>query len=120
MSNVILVIHLILALGLIGIVLIQRSEGGALGIGGGNMMTGRQSATALSKATWIVATAFLCVSLTLTILTAREQSTDSIVERLGADLPTESDSVNPQLEFDPDDLLPADDSSAPAQPPKAE
>ncbi len=120
MSNVFLVVHLILALGLIGIVLIQRSEGGALGIGGGNLMTGRQSATALSKATWIVATAFLCVSLVLTILTAREQSSDSIIERLGGDLATETDSANPQLDFNPSDLLPADDRSAPAQPPKVE
>ncbi|MCY4260216.1 MAG: preprotein translocase subunit SecG [Rhodobacteraceae bacterium] len=120
MSNVLLVVHLILALGLIGIVLVQRSEGGALGIGGGNMMTGRQSATALSKATWIVATAFLCVSLALTILTAREQSTDSIVERLGVEGAVESEPVDPRLDFDPEDLLPSGDSDTPVRPPKAE
>ena len=50
MENVILVIHLILAVGLIGIVLLQRSEGGGLGLGGGGgAMTGRQAATAMTK-----------------------------------------------------------------------
>lgn len=117
MSNVTLVVHLILALSLIGIVLLQRSEGGALGIGGGNLMTGRQSATALGKVTWIMAAAFLCTSLGLTILTARDQSSGSIVERLGSELANVGESAGPDLEFDPDALL-GDD--APAQPPKAE
>ena len=51
MENVILVVHLILAICLIGVVLLQRSEGGGLGIGGGGggVMTGRQAAPALGK-----------------------------------------------------------------------
>lgn len=70
MQNVVLVIHLILALCLIGAVLLQRSEGGALGIGGGGggMVSQRGAATALSKITWGLAAAFLTTSLTLTIL----------------------------------------------------
>jgi preprotein translocase subunit SecG len=52
MENVILVVHLILAICLIGVVLLQRSEGGGLGMGGGGgAMTGRQAATALGKIT---------------------------------------------------------------------
>ena len=120
MSNVTLVVHLILALTMIGIVLVQRSEGGALGIGGGNLMTGRQAGTALGKATWIIATAFLCTSLGLTILTARDQSTDSIVERFGSELASGEESQQLNLDFDPDELLSSGSSDEPAQPPKAE
>ena len=53
MENVVLIIHLLLALGLIGIVLMQRSEGGGLGIGGGGgggAVAGRSAATALGNA----------------------------------------------------------------------
>ena len=50
MENVVLIIHLLLALGLIAVVLMQRSEGGGLGMGGGGgAMTGRAAATALGK-----------------------------------------------------------------------
>ena len=54
MQNVILVIHLLLALSLIGIVLMQRSEGGGLGIGGGTSVNTavRSAASALAKVTW--------------------------------------------------------------------
>ena len=53
MENVVLTVHLILALLLIGVVLLQRSEGGGLGMGGGSgVMTGRQAANALTRATW--------------------------------------------------------------------
>lgn len=76
MENFILVIHLILALALIGLVLMQRSEGGALGIGGGGgggggmggFLTARGSANFLTRATAMVATAFIITSLSLAIL----------------------------------------------------
>lgn len=70
MQNVILIIHLIIALCLIGVVLLQRSEGGALGMGGGGggLVSQRGAATALSKITWVLATGFLCTSILLTIL----------------------------------------------------
>lgn len=80
MQNVILVIHLILALLLIGAVLLQRSEGGALGMGGGGggggVMSGRGAATALQKATWGLAAAFLATSLFLTVI-ATQQARDA-------------------------------------------
>jgi len=73
MQNIILIIHLILALCLIGVVLLQRSEGGALGIGGGGggLVSQRGAATALSKVTWALAIGFLVTSITLTILAGR-------------------------------------------------
>ncbi|MDE0306710.1 MAG: preprotein translocase subunit SecG [Albidovulum sp.] len=121
MNNVALIIHLILALILIGIVLLQRSEGGGLGIGGGGgVMTGRQAATALGKVTWMIAVAFLATSLALTILTAREQSGDSVIERVGVEAigaaPTD-EGESPNLG---DTLLPPVLPDSPASPPKAE
>ena len=81
MENVVLTIHLILALLLIGVVLLQRSEGGGLGIGGGGgTVSARGAATALTKLTWIFATAFIVTSVTLTILAARGGNTGSVVD----------------------------------------
>ncbi len=80
MENVVLVVHLLLALSLIGVVLLQRSEGGGLGIGGGGAMTGRAAATALGKLTWILAIAFICTSVALTVLSASQASDASVVD----------------------------------------
>lgn len=87
MEEVVLVIHLILALSIIGLVLIQRSEGGGLGIGGGGGLGGLASpqgtANALSRITGICAGAFFCTSLLLGIMAGRHtQSSQSIFEAL--------------------------------------
>lgn len=84
METVVLVIHLLLALALIGVVLLQRSEGGGLGIGGGggNAMSGRSVATALSKATWVLAAAFIVTSIALTIIAAQQSSSGSVLDRI--------------------------------------
>ena len=77
MQNVLLVIHLIVTVALIGMVLIQKSEGGALGIGGGGggsgggmggFMTGRETANLLTRTTGILATLFMGLSLTLAVM----------------------------------------------------
>jgi preprotein translocase subunit SecG len=71
MTTVILVIHLLLAIAMIGVILIQRSEGGALGGLGGGMggfMTGRATANLLTRTTAILAAAFFATSLVLAIL----------------------------------------------------
>lgn len=71
MSTVLLVIHLLIAAGLVGVVLLQRSEGGALGIGGGGgggFMTGRGTANLLTRATAILAGLFFLTSIGLTLL----------------------------------------------------
>jgi preprotein translocase subunit SecG len=122
MANIVLVIHLILALCLIGIVLMQRSEGGGLGIGGGGggAMSGRAAAGALVKLTWFFAIAFIATSITLTILAARDAAGDSVIERLGAEVPATTEEapapVPPGLG---DNLLPPTATDAPATPPKA-
>ena len=87
MENVILIIHLLLALALIGVVLMQRSEGGGLGMGGGGggAMTGRAAATALGKVTWVLAIAFICTSITLTIIAAQKSAGTSVLDRMGGE-----------------------------------
>ncbi|MCH2094100.1 MAG: preprotein translocase subunit SecG [Rhodobacteraceae bacterium] len=87
MENVVLIVHLLLALALIGVVLLQRSEGGGLGMGGGGggAVSGRTAATAMSKFTWILAVAFICTSLTLTIIAARNASNSSVTDRINLD-----------------------------------
>jgi preprotein translocase subunit SecG len=115
MENVVLVIHLILALGLIGIVLLQRSEGGGLGIGGGGGASGRPGSTALGKVTWLFAIAFIITSLTLTIIAAKNSQGDSVIERLG----TESN-VDSETKPLGDDLLPPSDTDDPLTPPKSD
>lgn len=79
MESVVLTIHLILSVLLIGVVLMQKSEGAALLSGGGNMQA-RGQATALTKLTWILAAAFLATSIVLTILATRGSVT-SVVDR---------------------------------------
>ncbi len=84
MENIILVIHLIIALVLIGAILLQRSEGGALGIGGsggggGNLFSARGVGNGLTRATAILAVAFFATSITLTILATRKGPDASII-----------------------------------------
>ena len=72
MTNVLLIIHLFVTLALIGVVLIQRSEGGGLGIGStqgmGSFMGGRGTANLLTRATGILAALFMLLSLSLALL----------------------------------------------------
>ena len=72
MTAVLLIIHLFVTLALIGVVLIQRSEGGGLGIGTsqgmGSFMSGRGTANLLTRATAILAAIFMSLSLTLALL----------------------------------------------------
>ena len=88
MQNVVLIIHLILALSLIAVVLLQRSEGGGLGIGGGGMgpQAGRPPLTGLAKVTWGLAVAFICTSLVLTVISARNSADTSVLDRFGVEL----------------------------------
>jgi preprotein translocase subunit SecG len=72
LTTVLLIIHLFVTLALIGVVLIQRSEGGGLGIGTsqgmGSFMSGRGTANLLTRATAILATIFMVLSLTLALM----------------------------------------------------
>lgn len=89
MENVILIVHLILALSLIGCVLLQRSEGGGLGLGGGGggLVSSRGAATALGKVTWALAIGFIITSLSLTIVAAQKSASGSVLDRLGIEAP---------------------------------
>ena len=121
MENVVLVIHLILALCLIGVVLLQRSEGGGLGMGGGGggVMSGRSAATALAKLTWIFAIGFICTSITLTVLAARDSAGRSVIDQIGGNAPAPA--PVPIAPLAPDaNLLPPATADAPATPPRAD
>jgi preprotein translocase subunit SecG len=98
MTTVLLVIHLLIALSLVGVVLLQRSEGGGLGIGGGGgggggmsgFMTGRGTANLLTRTTAILAASFMASSLLLTILAGGgEERAGSIVDQLPSSLSTD-------------------------------
>ena len=82
MSTVLLLIHVMVALALVGVVLLQRSEGGALGIGGGGaggFMTGRSAGNALTKTTAVLAASFFATSLMLSILAVRQKPASTIL-----------------------------------------
>ena len=88
MQQVIIVIHLMLVLALIGVVLLQRSEGGGLGIGStGGFMTSRGTANVLTRATAILAGLFFATSLLLSILAGYNRKPTSI---LGGSSPAQS------------------------------
>ncbi len=84
MQIVLLVVHLIIVLALIGVVLLQRSEGGlGLGSGGGGVsgfMTGRGQANALTRATAVLAGLFFVTSLTLSIMASHNKAPRSILD----------------------------------------
>jgi preprotein translocase subunit SecG len=120
MENVVLTIHLILALLLVGVVLLQRSEGGGLGMGGGgggNVMTGRGAASALTRLTWIFAAAFICTSITLTILAAADSAGSSVTDQFGGEAPAPEAPVTAPLGEGP--LTPGA-ADAPAEAPLTE
>lgn len=89
MATVLLIIHILIALALIGVVLLQRSEGGALGIGGGGggFMTGRGAANFLTRVTAGLAAAFFATSLLLSLVGARIEGPGSILDAPGAAKP---------------------------------
>jgi len=85
METVLIVIHLMIVLALVGVVLLQRSEGGGLGIGGGSgFMTARGAANALTRATAILAAAFFVTSLGLSLIARYGEQPIDILERLPA------------------------------------
>jgi preprotein translocase subunit SecG len=81
MQGFLIVVHLLIVIALVAVVLLQRSEGGALGIGGGGgFMTGRGQANALSRATAILATLFFATSLIMSILAGWSRTPRSILD----------------------------------------
>jgi preprotein translocase subunit SecG len=85
METVLIVVHLMVVLALVGVVLLQRSEGGGLGIGGGSgFMTARGAANALTRATAILAAAFFATSLTLSIIARYGEKPIDLLDRVPA------------------------------------
>lgn len=102
MENGLLIAHLIIALFLIAVVLLQRSEGGALGMGGGGggagggmVSSSRSAGTAIQKVTWGLAIAFLITSMTLTVLATRNSGESSVVD--GIEAPVDGAPALPDL-----------------------
>ena len=122
METVILVIHLIVALALIGVVLLQRSEGGALGIGGGgggnagNLFTARGVGNALTRTTAWLAVAFFCTSIALTII-ATHRGSGSVIDSVTPPAATGTQPAKPATQGSGDSsVLPKLAPAAPAQP----
>lgn len=85
MITVVLVIHLLIAIALVSTILLQRSEGGALGIGGsggagGGLMTGRAAGNLLTRTTAILAAAFFSTSLLLAVMADTRSQPASILD----------------------------------------
>ena len=88
MLTIVLSIHLILAICLVGAVLLQRSEGGGLGMGGGSgsgggmggLMTGRDSANLMTRTTGILAAGFMATSMILAIMAGGHSKPTSILD----------------------------------------
>ena len=84
MENIILVLNIILAVLLVAIILLQKSEGGALGIGVSqdSFISSRSAGGFLTKATAVIATLFIITSISLTIISKEEFSGSSVLEKI--------------------------------------
>ena len=82
MENLVLILNIILAVLLIGSVLLQKSEGGALGLGASqeSFISSRSAGSFLTKSTAIIATLFIITSISLTILSKENLPTKSVLE----------------------------------------
>ncbi len=99
MQIILLTLHVLIALALVIVVLLQRSEGGALGIGGGTaggLFTARGTANLLTRATSILAAAFMINSLILAIISGRVTSSESIFDKpsISSTIPVEPGDTN--------------------------
>jgi len=95
METLILIINIILAILLIGVILLQRSEGGALGLGVSqdNFVSSRSASSFLTKTTAIIATLFIITSISLTVISKDEFTNTSVLEKVEE----EKDSTEPQI-----------------------
>lgn len=104
MLNVILVIHLLIAIALVGVILLQRSEGGALGIGGGGgggLMTGRAAGNLLTRATAILVTVFFLTSLGLALIANGHSKPSSLMDKTPASSAAPAKPVQPAAPAEP-------------------
>ena len=98
METVLIVIHLMVVLALVGVILLQKSEGGGLDIGGGSgFMTARSAANTLTRVTAILATIFFVTSLGLSLLARYGERPIDILDRAPATTQGEGKGVLDQL-----------------------
>ncbi|MEO0961948.1 MAG: preprotein translocase subunit SecG [Pseudomonadota bacterium] len=125
MENILLVIHTLVAVALVGVVLLQRSEGGALGIGGGGggagggMFSSRTAANLLTRATAILAVIFFLSSIALTVIHTGDRNAGSIVDRITPVAPLNAESegaTEPDLGVAPPTAGPVDEEPAVPRP----
>jgi preprotein translocase subunit SecG len=91
MIAVLLTIHILVCVAMIGVILLQRSEGGGLGVGGGvgGLMTGRGAANALTRTTVIFAAIFISTSIALALVAKRGDNTNPLAPATpGSGLPS--------------------------------
>ena len=91
MIILLLAVHILIATSLVGVILLQKSEGGALGMGGGGMsgfMTGRSTANLLTRVTAVLAAAFMTTSILLVVLHNRDRAPRSIIDQGAPASPT--------------------------------
>ena len=96
MENFVLILNIILAVLLIAVVLLQKSEGGALGLGVSqdSFVSSRAASSFLTRATAIIATLFIITSISLTIISKEEFSSKSVLEKVEED---KIDSSEPEI-----------------------
>ena len=96
MENFIFIINIVLAVLLVGTILLQKSEGGALGLGVSqdSFVSSRSASTFLTKATIIIATLFIITSISLTIMSKDQFSNKSVLEKV---VEEETDSSEPEV-----------------------
>jgi len=84
LSGLLITLDILVCIALIGVVLLQRSEGGAFGMGGGptGLITARGAGDLLTRTTWVLFGLFLALSVGLTLLGAHDRASNSVLERL--------------------------------------
>ena len=96
MENIILVLNIVLAILLVGVILLQKSEGGALGLGSSqeSFVSSRSAGSFLTKTTSIIAILFIITSISLTIMSKEKFSSSSVLETIEEE---KEDSTEPRI-----------------------
>ena len=96
MENIILILNIVLAILLVGVILLQKSEGGALGLGASqeSFVSSRSAGSFLTRTTTIIAILFIITSVLLTIISREESSSSSVLEKIEVE---KEDTSEPQI-----------------------
>jgi preprotein translocase subunit SecG len=117
MIILLLAVHILVAIALVGVILLQKSEGGALGMGGGGMsgfMTGRTTANLLTRVTAVLAASFMATSILLVIMHNRDRAPRSIIDQGAPAIPAAP--VAPVVPVAPQPQAPPAEPAQPSAP----